>query len=215
MYIYISFCFKTRLKLIFKKVLTLIVSKYHKLHPSNVRSVFFFVSLLLSATSFQPFPLQRPIPFHFHLLPIIKYIRASSSSPYPCLSPTLCYFYSSILIQLPLSLPPFCPFPFLPPFFFLVICRGEAASAASSSIRRQIPTFCQRSARSHLQGSNKIKKPVTCTPVESSRLREACLAPSCNRVAPLRKNEKKGRVFKGARFCASSFQELHSFERRS
>lgn len=102
-YIYF-FLFKTRLKLIFKKVLTLIVSKYHKLHPSNVRSVFFFISLILSATSFQPFPLQRPIPFHFHLLPIIKYIRASSSSPYPCLSPTLCYFYSSILIQLPLSL---------------------------------------------------------------------------------------------------------------
>lgn len=216
MYIYISFCFKTRLKLIFKKVLTLIVSKYHKLHPSNVRSVFFFVSLLLSATSFQPFPLQRPIPFHFHLLPIIKYIRASSSSPLPLFIPhsLLLLLVDSYPIA-PLSLPPFCPFPFLPPFFFLVICRGEAASAASSSIRRQIPTFCQRSARSHLQGSNKIKKPVTCTPVESSRLREACLAPSCNRVAPLRKNEKKERVFKGARFCASSFQELHSFERRS
>lgn len=114
-YIYF-FLFKTRLKLIFKKVLTLIVSKYHKLHPSNVRSMFFFVSLLLSATSFQPFPLQRPIPFHFHLLPIIKYIRASSSSPLPLFIPhsLLLLLVDSYPIA-PLS-PSFLPFSFFTPF---------------------------------------------------------------------------------------------------
>lgn len=125
--------------------------------------MFFFIFLLLYSHLFNHFWLQRPIPFHFHLLPIIKYIRASSSSSYPCLSPTLCYFLVDSYPIAPLSLLFALFLFFYPPFFFLVICRGEAASAASSSIRRQIPTFCQRSARSHLQRSNKIKKPVTCT----------------------------------------------------
>lgn len=115
-YIYF-FLFKTRLKLIFKKVLTLIVSKYHKLHPSNVRSVFFFVSLLLSATSFQPFPLQRPIPFHFHLLPIIKYIRASFFFPLTLVYPPLFVtFTRRFLSNCPSLSPSFLPFSFFTPF---------------------------------------------------------------------------------------------------
>lgn len=184
-------------------MLTLVVSKYHKLSCSS-SSLFFDTPHLFNH-------FQRPIPFHFHLLPIIKYIRASFSSPLPLFIPHSLLLSRRFLSNCPL--PSLFSFPFFtPPFLLLVICRGEAASAASSSIRRQIPTFCQRSARSHFQGSNKIKKPVTCTPVESSRLREACLAPSCNRVAQKREKET---CFQRRVLRVSAHLRSNSFEIRS
>lgn len=125
--------------------------------------MFFFIFLLLYSHLFNHFSLQRPIPFHFHLLPIIKFEHLLLLS-LPLFIPHSLLLSRRFLSNCPSLSLLFALFLFFyPPFFFLVICRGEAASAASSSIRRQIPTFCQRSARSHLQRSNKIKKPVTCT----------------------------------------------------
>lgn len=193
--------------MIFKKISTLIVSKYH-----------FILLTFVSCSSSSSFSTLR------HIYSTIS----RSKDQFLSISLANNKIHSSIFF-LPLFIPHSlllsrrflsnCPslsllfalfLFFYPPFFFLVICRGEAASAASSSIRRQIPTFCQRSARSHLQRSNKIKKPVTCTTGGKFPSPRGMSRPP---PATGWKKKKKERVFKGVRLRASSLQKrLHNFE---
>ena len=133
------------------------------------------------------------------LNPLLFPRRFLSSWPF-----SLFLYFFPLSLSLSLS----CFFLFL--FVVAAICRGEAASAAARALDApsRYDLLRDRSAPSS-SGSNKIKKPVTVTPVESSRLREACFALPClDRVVPFRRRrrEKSGTCYRRCNMfsCISS-----------
>ena len=103
--------------------------------------------------------------------------------------------FSLSLYFFPLSFFLLLFFPFF--FLFLFVVPQFTAEKLQAPQHRALDapadtTFCEIGPLPSSSGSNKIKKPVTVTPVESSRLREACFALPClDRVVPFRRRKEK------------------------